>query len=97
MQFCSQIESLKIRLNCLREVVERDYPKGSSAIPSDNGIDMKKLGKHGVVMSDACNAALATKRALQLVIGGITVAINCFHHLRNTWIKGVDKAVTGRL
>ena len=84
MQFCSQIESLKIRLNRLREVVERDYPKGSSAIPSDNGIDMKKLGKHGVVMSDSCNAALETKLALQLVVGGITTAIDCFCHLRNT-------------
>ena len=91
------MELLKKRLHCLRDVVERDYPKGSLSIPSEDGIDMTKLGKHGVVMSDACNAALATKRALQLVIGGITVAIDCFHHLRNTWIKGMDKAVTGRL
>ena len=92
-----KVDSLKHWLKRLREVVEQDYPEGSSTIPSEGGIDMKKLGKHGVVTSDACNAAQATRRALQLVIGGVTITIDCFHHLRNTWIKGMDKAVTGRL
>ena len=48
-------------------------------------------------MSDACAAAQATRRALQVIIGGTTYVIDCFHHLRNTWIKGMDKAVTNRL
>ena len=92
-----QVESLKHRLKRLRQVVERDHPDLASIIPSAEGISMKKLGNHGVLMSDACNAAQATRRALQEVIGRVTYVIDCFHHLRNTWIKGMDKAVAKRL
>ena len=91
------MESLKQRLVRLNEVVSRDCPELADAIPSPEGISMTKLGKHGVVMSDACNAAQATWRALQVIIGGVTYVIDCFHHLRNTWIKGMDKEVTEKL
>ena len=65
--------------------MERDHPELASIIPDPDGISMSKLGEHGLIMSDACNAAQATRRALQVIIGGTTFVIDCFHHLRNAW------------
>ncbi len=78
----------------LQQVVLRDDPELYDSIPSPDGIDIKKLGQHGLVMTDSCNAAQKARRLLQHEIGGIVHEMDCHHHLRNVWIKGMEKSVS---
>jgi hypothetical protein len=81
-------------LERLQQVVLRDDPELYDSIPSPDGIDIKKLGQHGLVMTDSCNAAQKARRLLQHEIGGIVHEMDCHHHLRNVWIKGMEKSVS---
>jgi hypothetical protein len=84
-------------LERLREVVERDHPTFVHNIPQPEGIDITKLGKDGLIMTDSCNAAQKARRLLKYKIGGNVHELDCFHHLRNVWIKGAEKAVSASL
>ncbi len=72
----------------------RDYPELLESIPSPDGIDIKKLGRHGLIMTDSCNAAQKARQLLQYEIGGIVFELDCHHHLPNVWIKGMEKSVS---
>jgi hypothetical protein len=64
-------------------------------IPSPDGIDIKKLGHHaGLIMTDSCNAAQKARRRLQHKIGGNILELDCYHHLRNVWIKEMEQSVS---
>jgi hypothetical protein len=45
-------------------------------------------------MTDSCNAAQTARRLLQYEIGGMVLKLDCHHHLRNVWIKGMEKCVS---
>ncbi len=92
--FPAKLNSLKKRLQQLHEIVLHDYSALHESIPSPDGIDIKKLGQHGVIMMDSCNPAQKTRRLLQHEIGGDIVEIDCYHHLQNVWIKVMEKSVS---
>jgi hypothetical protein len=81
-------------LERLKQIVLRDYPELLESIPSPDGIEIKKLGQHGLIMTDSCNAAQKVRRLLQYEIGGIIFEFDCHHHLCNVWIKGMKKLVS---
>ena len=67
-------------------------------VPSPDNIDTTKLGNHaGLIMTDSCNAAQKARCLLQHKIGGIVVLLDCHHHLRNVWIKGMEQSVSSYL
>ena len=92
--FSAKISSLKNRLERLKQIVLHDYPELLDSIPSPDGIDIKKLGQHGLIMTDSCNAAQKARQLLQCEIGGIVFEFDCHNHLRNVWIKGMEKLVS---
>lgn len=51
-----QINSLKDRLDSLRELVDTKFPGNSHLVPSSGGIDMEKLVGANV-MTDTCTSA----------------------------------------
>jgi hypothetical protein len=55
--FSAKINSFKKRLERLKQILLQDYPELLESIPSPDGIDIKKLGQHGLIMTDSCNAA----------------------------------------
>ncbi|MBV5268348.1 MAG: hypothetical protein JZU67_07630, partial [Burkholderiaceae bacterium] len=67
----------------------RDNPQLCESIPSPDGINIKKLGRNGLIMTDSCNAAQKARRLLQYEIGGTVCELDCHHHLHNVWIKGM--------
>jgi len=77
--------------------VGREHPNLLQDIPTPDGIDIKKLGKNGLIMTDSCNAAQKARRLLKYEIGGDVHDLDCFHHLRNVWIKGMEKSVSASL
>ncbi len=92
--FSAKINSLKERLLQLQQVVLRDYPQLHESIPSTDGINIKKLGQHGLIMTNSCNAAQKARRLLQHKIGGTVFELDCHHHLRNVWIQGMEKLIS---
>jgi len=78
----------------MKQIVLRDYPELSDSIPSPDGIDIKKLGQHGLIMTDSCNTAQKARQLLRFEIGGLVFEMDCHHHLRNVWIKGMEKSVS---
>ena len=99
MYWCitKQINSLKQRLERLIEVVEHHHPTFEHNLPSPSGIDIGKLGNNGLVMTDSCNAAQKARRIMKFKIGGKVLDIDCYHHLRNIWVKGGETAVSASL
>jgi hypothetical protein len=89
--FHAKINSLKKKLQCLEEIVLHDCPELHESIPSSDDIDIKKLGQHGLIMTNSCNAAQKVRQLLQYKIGGNIFELDCHHHLRNVWIKGMEK------
>ena len=99
--FLSQLDNLKHRLQRWREVTAREFPDRPdllNLIPNVDTIDIKKL-TDGAVTTDTCNSAQKTRRILVNIVseieGGVVHEQDCFHHLRNVWINGVAKAVSG--
>jgi hypothetical protein len=90
--FSAQINSLKNRLERIKQVVLRDYPELSDSTPSPDGIKIKKLGQHGLIMTDSCNTAQKARGLLWFEIGGLVFEMDCHHHLCNVWIKGMEKS-----
>jgi len=92
--FPSKINSLKKRLQKLHEIALTNYPELVDLIPSPDGIDITKLREHGMIMMDSCNTAQKARRLLQHQIGSDVFEMDCHHHLRNVWIKGMEKSVS---
>ena len=90
----AKINSIKNRLERLQQVVLRDNLQLCESIPSPDGIEIKKLGQNGLIMTDSCNAAQKARRLLRFEIGGLVFEMDCHHHLRNVWIKGMEKSVS---
>ena len=67
-------------------------------IPDVDKIDINKL-TDGAVTTDTCNSARKSRRILVEMVskidGGVVHEQDCFNHLRNVWINGVAKAVSG--
>ena len=59
--FLLQINSLKHRLDRLKEVVELEYPEEVASIPSSDGINLEKF-EGASVITDTCNGAQASRR-----------------------------------
>ena len=93
-RFPSKINSLKNRLQRLHDIVLTNFPELIDSIPSPDGIDISKLREHGVIMTDSCNAAQKARWLLRHQIGGYVFEMDCHHHLRNVWIKGMEKSVS---
>ncbi len=68
--FSPKINSLKKRLERLQQIVFCDCQQLYELMPSSDGIDIKKLGQHGFITTDSCNAAQKARRLLQYQIGG---------------------------
>ena len=92
-----KLNLLKIRLRRLREVVEERFPNKIHLLPSDNDIDVSKMGYGGAITTDTCNSARKTRRILVERIDGAVHEMDCMHHLRNVWLGGVEKALTSHL
>ena len=90
----AKINSLKNRLERIKQVVLHDNSQLYESIPSPDGIDIKKLGQNGLIMTDSCNAAQKARCLLQYEIGGMVCKFDCHHHLCNVWIKGLEKSVS---
>jgi hypothetical protein len=81
----------------LCEIVLRDCLELYEIIPSPDGINIKKLGQHGLIMTNSCNAGQKARRLLQLKIGGIIFKFERHHHLQNVWVKGMEMSVSSFL
>ena len=73
------------------------FPEKIHMIPSDNNIDISKMGYGGAITTDTCNSARKTRRILVERIEGTIHEMDCIHHLRNVWFGGVEKALTCHL
>ena len=91
-----QINSLKVKLTRLREIMHEIAPEKVHLIPSPDEIDTTKLGKSGLVITDTCSTAQKLRRILVSAIEG-SLDFDCMNHLRCVWINGVEKALTSHL
>ena len=80
----------------MQVVLEEVHPGNIHLIPFPNEIDIKKMGKHAVVVTDTCAAAQKLRRILVESMPG-AYDFDCMHHFRNVWFGGVEKALTKRL
>ena len=92
-----KLNLLNKRLRRLREGVEEMFPDKIHMIPSDNNIDMPKMGYGGAITTDTCNSARKTRRILVERIEGTIHEMDCIHHLRNVWFGCKEKALTCHL
>ena len=81
---------LKKSLRRLCEGVEEMFPDKVHMVPSDNNIDMPKMGYGGAMTTDTCNSARKTRRILVERIEGTIHEMDCMHHMRNVWFGGVE-------
>ena len=96
--FHAKMNSLKNRLMRLSEMVGRDCPDLKEMVPSPDNIDISKLGNHaGIIMTDSCNATQKARHLLQHKIGGNAHVLDCYHHLYNVLIKGMEQSVSSFL
>ena len=92
----SQFKSLQSRLARLREVVSELCPDKLNQVPTEEGVDIKKLGDGGLVTSDTCNVAQAVRRIIVAECIG-ALEMDCMHHLRNVWFGNMEKDLTKEL
>ena len=88
-----KINSLKHRLDRLREVYKSEYPddtEGLESIPSADGIDMAKL-IGATVTTDTCTPAQKARRDFCVKINRVSYQQDCMNHLRCVWCKQVEK------
>ena len=94
--FCLQINSVKERLNNLREVVNDEFPNASELVPTEDALDVTKFGQGANVITDTCNAARKLRRILVETIKDC-YEFDCMHHLRNVWFGNMKKRLTKKL
>ena len=78
-------------------MVEERFPNEIQLLPSDNNIDISKMGYGGAITTDTCNSARKTRRILVERIEGTIHEMDCIHHLRNVWFGCKEKALTCHL
>ena len=81
----------------LREVIDDKFPGNSHLVPSEDEIDISKLGHGATVTTDTCNAAQKLRRILTDLIPGVCYEYDCMHHLRNVWFGNMEEAFTKTL
>ena len=81
-----QVNSLKHRLDRMREVMEEEFPGYESLVPSSAGIDSNKLRNGAAITTNTCNTAQKIRRILTEEISG-SYDYYCMHHLYNIWIS----------
>jgi hypothetical protein len=59
-------------------------------LPTEDGINIDKLGNLGTITTDTCNNAQKQRQLLSLRIQGEVIEQDCHHHLRNVWAKAVE-------
>ena len=52
-----KLNVLKKRLRRLREVVQEKFPEELHLLPSENNVDISKMGYGGAITTDTCNSA----------------------------------------
>ena len=80
----------------MREVIDKKHPGNSRLVPSEDEINIYKLGHGGCIITDTCNAAQKLRRHLVDKIDG-SYDYDCMHHLRNVWFGNMEKALTKKL
>ena len=90
-----QINSLKHRLDRLREVVEEKYPGNSHLVPSSDEISTIKLNGANII-TDTCSSAQKVRRIVCAKVDGLH-SFDCMQHIRNVWIGNMEKALTSEL
>ena len=86
-QYCSlvvfvlQINSLKHRLNRLKEDVQRECADELASIPSSERINLEKFAGASLI-TDTCNGAQASRRIFADAVGVETHQQDCMNHLR---------------
>ena len=87
-----KLNLLKKRLRRLGEVVEEMFPdKIHNMLPSDNNIDISKMGYGGTITTDKCNSDRKTRRIQVERIESTIQEMDCTHHMWNVWFGGVEK------
>ena len=87
-----KILALKPRLTRLREIVKEQHPGNQAlldSIQSEDGITTKKL-EDAWFTTDNCAAARKVQRLAE--DAWKSKGQNCWNHLRNTWINGMEQA-----
>ena len=59
------------------------------SLPTEDGININKLGQLGIITIDTCNNAQKQRQLLSLEIQGNVIEQDCHHHLPNVWAKAV--------
>ena len=78
-------------------MVGERFPDKLNFLPSENNIDMSKMGYGGAITTYMCNSTTKTRRILVEIIGGNIHKMDCMHHLRNVWLGGAENALTSYL
>lgn len=91
-----KINDLKHRLELPHKVVERKSPQLIHLLPSAEEVIISKLDVT-LFTTDNCNTAQKSKKIFAHEAGGITYGQACHHHLRNMWLKGLEKDLTNQL
>ena len=83
------------------------FPDYEHDIPNCTDINISKLGASEALTSNICNSARRTRRLLLNSITdasnnlgkrkGIILEVDCWNHLRNIWLGGLTKALSGYL
>ena len=82
-----QLDQLKHRLTRVRECIGDD---NLHLLPTEDGINIDKLGQLGTITTDTCNNAQKQRQLLSQNIEGEVIEQDCRHHLRNVWAKAVE-------
>ena len=77
-------------------MIDEYAPGNSDLIPSEDGIDINKLGKGGTMTTDTCSTAQKLRRILVEKIPG-SFDYDCMNHLRNVWFGNMEKKLTKHL
>ena len=95
------------RLQRWAEVIKQQFPDYVHDIPPPSAMNIGKLGSGGAITSDTCNGARKTRRLLVDVVKDaakemstaqvIVFEIDCWGHLRNVWLNGMNVALSDEL
>jgi hypothetical protein len=85
--FCLQLDQLKHRLTRVQECIGDEM---LHLLPTEDGINIDKLGQLGTITTDTCNNAQKQRQLLSQNIKGEVIEQDCHRHLRNVWAKAIE-------
>ena len=91
-----QINSLKQRLNNLREVLKEISQDNIDRVPTADKIDVTKLCNGANITTYTCNVSQKLRGILVETIGGC-YEFDCMHHLCNVWFGNMERKLTSQL